>query len=96
MTFIMRAFLSPLIQALVSAQPAVEFRKEDDGSAPTFDFHFNVELTEDAGIEAFPDCLPDQVKRAVVDRTVLDSQGHWNQVSKQPITCFRPLRSCHP
>lgn len=48
------------MQTLISVNPTVVFTKEGEGVPPCFEFNLNVELKEQAGIDPFPDCLPEQ------------------------------------
>lgn len=50
------------LQTLMSIDPTMEFSNDpESGNPPVFDFKFNIEMKEGAGIPPFPDCLPERV-----------------------------------
>ncbi|GAX73947.1 hypothetical protein CEUSTIGMA_g1397.t1 [Chlamydomonas eustigma] len=51
------------LKSLISVEPVMEFRRDDDGSPPIFDFHLDVDLSRDSGIPPFPECLPEKASQ---------------------------------
>lgn len=77
------------MQTLISVNPTVGFTKEGEGVPPCFEFNLNVELKEQAGIDPFPDCLPEQASM----------KPAWSKQLVDPLSLFLPpvtlFTTCH-